>query len=215
MATPNKFLKKLIIFDMDGTLVDSSVTIVNAINYVRSKLKNLKAMPKELILTKVNDPELNPALFFYEAETFSKEHEDWFSEYYTNHHETELELYDGINKLLSDLKALGYQLAIATNAYKASTLQSLGHLKVLEYFDSIACYDDVGRGKPAPDMLEKNLTDLQLKAKDAIFIGDSERDLLASTRINIDYLMVNWGFSEYEDAIHNIDELKKSILELS
>ena len=60
--------KKLIIFDMDGTLVDSSITIVNAINHVRSKL-NLEALERDLILTKVNDPELNPALFFYEVET--------------------------------------------------------------------------------------------------------------------------------------------------
>ena len=214
MATPNKFLKKLIIFDMDGTLVDSSVTIVNAINYVRSKV-NLQALDKDLILTKVNDPALNPALFFYEAENFSADHEAWFSQYYTNHHEQELELYSGIKELLEELKTLGYKLAIATNAYRNSTLQSLGHLNILEYFESIACYDDVGRGKPAPDMLEKNLEDLQLKAKDAIFIGDSERDLLASKSLNIDYLMVNWGFSDYKDAIHCIEELKNRILELS
>ncbi len=204
--------KKLIIFDMDGTLVDSSITIVNAINYVRSKL-NLKALEKDLILTKVNDPELNPALFFYEVEAFSAEHEAWFSEYYTNNHENELELYSGINKLLEELKALDYKLAIATNAYRTSTLQSLAHLKVLHYFESIASYDDVGRGKPAPDMLEKNLKDLSLQARDAIFIGDSERDLLASKALNMDYLMVNWGFSDYEDAIHSVAELKKSILE--
>ncbi len=212
MATPNKFLKKLIIFDMDGTLVDSSITIVNAINYVRSKL-NLEEMPRELILAKVNDPDLNPARFFYEAENFSSEHEAWFSEYYTNHHEKELELYDGIDNLLKELKEKGYKLAIATNAYRDSTLQSLGYLNVVDYFDSIACYDDVGRGKPAPDMLEKNLEDLKLTAKEALFIGDSERDLLAAQTLKMDYLMVNWGFSDYDDAIHSVDALKEKIME--
>ena len=204
--------KKLIIFDMDGTLVDSSVTIVNAINHVRSKLK-LEVLERDLILTKVNDPELNPALFFYEAETFSSEHETWFSEYYTNNHEKELELYKGINKLLKELREKGYKLAIATNAYRGSTLESLKHLKVLNYFESIACYDDVGRGKPAPDMLEKNLKDLKVKASDAIFIGDSERDLMAAKSLNMDYIMINWGFSDYEDAIHTVDKLKEKILE--
>ena len=197
---------------MDGTLVDSSITIVNAINYVRSKL-SLTLLDKELILTKVNDPELNPALFFYETNEFSSEQEQWFSEYYTDNHERELQLYDGVEELLITLKEKGYLFAIATNAYRGSTLESLGHLNIVDYFSSIACYDDVGRGKPAPDMLEKNLEDVKLEAKDAIFIGDSERDLMASNALNMDYIMINWGFSDYENAIYSIDKLQEKILE--
>ena len=208
-----KSSKKLVIFDMDGTLVDSSLTIVNAINYVRSKL-SLAPLTKEVILTKVNDPELNPALFFYETEEFTPQQEEWFSEYYTNNHEKELQLYDGIEELLKELKERGYFLAVATNAYRGSTLESLGHLKIVDYFSSIACYDDVGRGKPAPDMLEKNLKDVNVKAKDAIFVGDSERDLMAANTLEMDYIMINWGFSDYEDAIHSIEKLKEKILEL-
>jgi len=197
---------------MDGTLVDSSITIVNAINHVRSKL-SLAPLDKELILTKVNDPELNPALFFYETEEFSSEQEAWFSEYYTDNHEKELQLYDGIEELLITLKEKGYLFAIATNAYRGSTLESLGHLNIVDYFSSIACYDDVGRGKPAPDMLEKNLKDVNLEAKDAIFIGDSERDLMAANALEMDYIMINWGFSDYKDAIRSIDKLQEKILE--
>ena len=208
-----KSSKKLVIFDMDGTLVDSSITIVNAINYVRSKL-SLPPLTKELILTKVNDPELNPALFFYESEEFTPQQEEWFSEYYTNHHEKELQLYEGIEELLKELKQRGYLLAVATNAYRGSTLESLSHLKILDYFSSIACYDDVGRGKPAPDMLEKNLKDTNVKAEESIFVGDSERDLMAANSLNMNYIMINWGFSDYEDAIHSIDKLKEKILEL-
>ncbi len=208
-----KSSKKLVIFDMDGTLVDSSLTIVNAINYVRSKL-SLAPLTKEVILNKVNDPELNPALFFYETDEFTPQQEEWFSEYYTNNHERELQLYNGIEELLKELKAKGYLLAIATNSYRSSTLESLGHLNVIDYFSTIACYDDVGRGKPAPDMLEKNLKDTNLEAKDAIFVGDSERDLMAANSLNMDYIMINWGFSDYEDAIHSIDKLKEKILEL-
>ena len=205
-------MKRAIIFDMDGTLVDSSVTIVNAINHVRNNLK-LENMEKELILEKVNDPHLNPAEFFYEVPAFTKEHEKWFSDYYTQNHEKELQLYDGIEALIKNLKDKGYLLAVATNAYRGSTLESLSHLKVLEYFDSIACYDDVGRGKPSPEMLEKNLKALNVSVKESLFIGDSERDLLAAEALNMDYLMVNWGFSTYEDAIHSVEKLEKTILD--
>ena len=208
MTTP----QKLIIFDMDGTLVDSSLTIVNAINYVRSKL-GLSPLEEALILTKVNDPELNPALFFYETESFSEEQEEWFSEYYTNNHEKELRLYDGIETLLKTLKEHGYLLAVATNAYRGSTLESLGHLNILDYFSSIACYDDVGRGKPAPDMLEKNVEETKVEVKNAIFVGDSERDLMAANTMDMHYIMINWGFSDYIDAIHSVELLKEKILE--
>jgi phosphoglycolate phosphatase-like HAD superfamily hydrolase len=62
-------------------------------------------------------------------------------------------------------------------------------------------------------MLEKNLNDLNLSAKESIFVGDSERDLLASKAINMDYIMVNWGFSTYQNAIHSVDKLEKKLLE--
>ena len=205
-------MKKAIIFDMDGTLVDSSITIVNAINHVRNNLQ-LPPMETELILEKVNDPHLNPAKFFYEVDAFTPQHEAWFSGYYTDNHEKELQLYSGIKNLLQNLKDKGFRLAIATNAYRGSTIESLSHLKILDYFESLACYDDVGRGKPAPDMLERNLEDLKIEAKDAFFVGDSERDMLASKSANIDYVMINWGFSDYEDAIHHVDELEKVIME--
>ena len=205
-------MKKAVIFDMDGTLVDSSVTIVNAINHVRGRL-NLEPLETDLILEKVNDPDLNPAMYFYEVPAFTPQHEAWFSNYYTENHERELQLYSGVEKLLKSLKSKGFKLAIATNSYRGSTIESLSHLKIIDYFESLACYDDVGRGKPAPDMLIKNLKDLEIDAEDTVFIGDSERDLLASKSAKIDYIMINWGFSDYKDAIHNIDELKKAILE--
>ena len=207
MPTP----KKLVIFDMDGTLVNSSLTIARAINTVRKNLF-LPPMDEKDILEKVNDPKLNSAEYFYEAKAFTEEHEKWFSNYYSKHHKEELELYDGIEAFLKALKKEGFLLTVATNAYRKSTIESLGHLKVINLFSQLACYDDVKQGKPHPDMLEKLLKDLNISAKDTIFIGDSKRDELAAKALNMDYIMVNWGFSEYEDAIHSIEALKEKII---
>jgi len=204
-------VKKLVIFDMDGTLINSSLTIARAINSVRKNL-SLPPMNEKNILEKVNDPDLNPAKYFYEAETFTKNHEKWFAAYYSEHHKEELELYTGMVEFLKELKKEGFLLAVATNAYRKSTLESLNHLEVIDLFSDIACHDDVKRGKPHPDMLEKLLKNLNITVKDAIFIGDSERDELAAKALKMDYIMVNWGFSNYEDAIHSVAALKEKII---
>jgi len=203
--------KKLIIFDMDGTLVNSSLTIANAINYVRENL-GFEAMDQEDILRRVNDHTINPAQHFYHAKAFDADHERWFSEYYTKNHESELVLYDGIKDLLHSLKDKGHTLGVATNAYRGSTIESLTHLDVYGIFDGIACYDDVEQGKPHPDMLHMLLDELNHENHESLFIGDGPRDEIASKRAEIDYIMVDWGFTNHSDAVRTVGELEVLLL---
>ena len=203
--------QKLIIFDMDGTLVNSSLTIANAINYVREKL-GYEPMTQEYILTRVNDHTLNPAQTFYHTKKFESKHEKWFSEYYTQYHERELVLYDGVKELLQTLQEKGYTLAVATNAYRSSTIESLTYLGIYDYFSSIACYDDVPQGKPNPEMLYKILEETNITKESALFIGDGARDEMASKRANIPYIMVDWGFTVHSDAVRTVEALKIKLL---
>jgi len=203
--------QKLIIFDMDGTLVNSSLTIANAINYVRKNL-GFEPMDQREILKMVNDHTLNPAKTFYHAEAFDADHERWFSEYYTRNHEKELVLYDGIKEMLDTLKREGHALAVATNAYRGSTIESLTHLDVYDHFDAIACYDDVEKGKPYPDMLYKLLEELNHSNDRSIFVGDGPRDEMASKNADIPYVMVDWGFTEHKDAVRSVEALKEILL---
>ena len=205
--------QKLIIFDMDGTLVNSSLTIANAINYVRKNL-GFEPMEQESILRMVNDHTLNPAKTFYHAEAFDADHERWFSEYYSKNHENELVLYEGIKELLDSLKDNGHALAVATNAYRGSTIESLTHLDVYEYFDAIACYDDVKKGKPHPDMLHKILDELDHSNEKSIFIGDGPRDEMASKHAQIPYIMVDWGFTDHNDAVRSVKDLEEMLLNI-
>jgi len=203
--------KKLIIFDMDGTLVNSSITIANAINYVRKNL-GFEPMDTEDILSKVNDHTINPAQVFYHTKAFDAEHEKWFSQYYSQNHKEELVLYQGIKELIYALKDKGHLLAVATNAHRNSTLKSLGHLEILELFDSVVCHDDVPQSKPHPDMLIKLLKELDVRAEETLFIGDGPRDEISSKRANIEYIMVDWGFTEHEDAVRSVEELSQILL---
>jgi len=198
---------------MDGTLVNSSLTIANAINYVRKNL-GFDPMEQKAILKMVNDHTLNPAKTFYHAEAFDADHERWFSEYYTKNHENELVLYEGIKELLASLKDRGHLLAVATNAYRGSTIESLTHLNVYECFDAIACYDDVEKGKPYPDMLHKILVELDHSHEKSIFIGDGPRDEMASKNANIPYVMVDWGFTDHSDAVRTVKDLEEILYKL-
>jgi len=205
--------KKLVIFDMDGTLQDSSAAIANAINFVRQRL-GLPPMEREQIVRKINDPHLNAAEYFYETDHFQVRQEEWFSEYYTRHHQQEIRLYDGILELLICLREHGCLLAVATNAYRRSTLESLEHLKIREYFDAVLSYDDVPRGKPAPDMLLKILEQLGVSPEEAIFVGDGPRDEMAARAAGIDFLRVDWGFSEGSQGIRTVSALREALCSL-
>ena len=203
--------KKLAIFDMDGTLVNSSVTIANAINYVRDHLY-LPPMAPELIIRKINDHTLNPAQYFYKTDRFGADHEKWFSDYYSENHKKELVLYDGIKEMLLSLKESGISLAVATNAYRGSAIESLSHLEIYDLFDTIACFDDVERGKPYPDMLFRILDELEVGREEGLFVGDGSRDEMAAKNANLKYLMVNWGFSDHKNAIDSVSLLHQKII---
>ena len=205
--------KRLVIFDMDGTLTDSSQVIANAINHVRGRL-GLPPMEPEKIVSRINDPHLNAAEYFYETERFEPRHESWFAEYYSANHHRELLLYEGIRDLLTWLKERGCLLAVATNAYRRSTLETLEHLGIRPFFDALASYDEVARGKPAPDMLWKILKELDCRPEEALFVGDGERDLLAAEAAGIDFVLVEWGFSRHDaQALGTVRELKRLLAE--
>ncbi|WP_200762918.1 HAD family hydrolase [Nitrosophilus alvini] len=198
-----------IIFDMDGTLVDSSEVIANSINYVRKKL-GLEPMPKREIIEAVNDPALHAPKFFYNKESFEKKHIEWFQEYYTKNHHKEVRLYTGIKEFLNRIKPC-FGLSLATNAYRISAMQILEHLHIKEYFEIIVCADDVAHPKPAPDMLLKIIDYFGCKKDEIILIGDGPKDKEAAKNAGIRYMMVNWGFSDYEEALRSVDELTNKL----
>ncbi|MBN2721346.1 MAG: HAD family hydrolase [Campylobacterales bacterium] len=207
-------LKKAIIFDMDGTLVDSSRALSNAINYVREQL-HLPPLEHTDIISKINDHSINAAQYFYKSKHFIPDHQKWFSSYYSANHHKELVLYDGIKELLESLKGNDLKLAVATNAYRNSAIESLVHLDINDYFDAVVCFDDVKEGKPSPQMLEKITELFSLETEHALFIGDGERDQMAASRAGMDYIMVSWGFSKHDSAVNSVEKLKEILLEIN
>lgn len=194
---------------MDGTLIDSSEVISNAINHVRKNL-NLAPMPKEVILKAVNDMHTHSPSFFYEAKEFEERHLVWFQEHYDHYHDKEVALYEGIRELLDRAKDK-FRLALATNAYRKSTLQLLGFVNITDYFDLVVAADDVSVSKPDPEMIVKILRHFELDPKEAIMIGDSLKDQEAAKAAGVETILVDWGFSDLEDACRDISQLAEKL----
>jgi len=206
--------KQLIIFDMDGTLINSGDVISNTINYVRTNL-GLDIMPKEELLTNINNPDINSAEFFYGTSAFTDEQTKLFGEYYDNNCISDISLYDGIKELLEEINE-HFTLSIATNASVEFAKKMIEYLNIDHHFDYIIGANEVASPKPHPEMLLNTIESLNIEIKHSILIGDSNKDKNAAVACEMDYLLVNWGFTKHEEdsVISNTTELNRKLLSL-
>ena len=206
--------KELIIFDMDGTLIDSGNVITNTINFVRGHL-GLKEIEKNLMLEQLNNPDINSPEYFYGTTEFTDEQTALFTEYYDKHCISDIILYDGIKEMLESLES-HFTLTIATNASRDFAVKMIEHLKINNHFELIVGATCVDNSKPHPDMIYKTLNDLNVINKKAILIGDSHKDKRAANAANIDSILVNWGFTNHKegDVVTNTSRLHNMLLQL-
>jgi phosphoglycolate phosphatase len=197
--------KKLIIFDMDGTLINSGNIIANTINHVRLN-SGLSKMDDKILLENINNPDINSAEFFYEVDAFTPRHSELFESYYEEHHLEEIVLYDGIKELLEELsqKPNSPTLTIATNAHTNFAISMTKHLDINRYFDYIIGADKVANHKPAPDMVNEVINRYKFDKDEIILIGDSHKDKIASDKAGIETILVNWGFTKFDDKKYQV-----------
>jgi phosphoglycolate phosphatase len=200
-----------IIFDMDGTLINSGSLIANTINHVRDNI-GLSKMDKDEILKYVNEPSINPAKLFYNTNDFTQEQTKIFEDYYDKHFYIDLELYDGIEKMLNRLQK-DYFLSIATNANDYIAKKMLNHLNIENHFKAIVGANNVSNPKPHPDMVLKIIDENKLEKNKTILIGDSPKDQMSANSAGIESILVHWGFTIHDksQAIHDVDELIEKI----
>lgn len=200
----------MIIFDMDGTIINSSSIISSSVNYVRSHL-SLDALEQDYMLKKLNEKHTSVSEFCYNSKTFTKQHEDLFDEHFTKNYKKQIHLYEGALKLLESLSKK-YELSIATNAYTTTAIPMLKHLNIYNYFNMIIGSDKVSTPKPHQEMVDIILQTRNIKKENTIFVGDSAKDEECAKAGGIKFVMVGWGFSKYENNnIHNMSILQEYI----
>ena len=182
-------MSKVIIFDMDGTLIDSTKAICETINYMRLGL-NLTPLSYSYIIEVINNPAKNYMIEFYGVDRISNNMMKIFEDEYQKNYFLYAKVYDEAMAVMEYCEDKNYAMAVASNAPNSSLEAILKNSKILDKFKMIIGASNKIPCKPAPNMLNLIMDSL---GKQAIFIGDSYKDSMAAKNANIKYINVTWG----------------------
>ncbi len=186
---------RAVVFDLDGTLLDTLTDLANSVNavlgnhgmpqYTEEQIRSFVGNGIRMLLKRtVPDGEENPE--------FSSVFEE-FKIYYGVHCMDETEPYPGIIALLEQLKKQGYRTAIVSN--KADfAVKKLSRVYFGELIDVAIGEREGCRRKPAPDSVLQALEELGIPKEDAVYVGDSDVDLETAKNAGTDCIAVTWGF---------------------
>lgn len=197
---------KIIIFDLDGVLINSLPNMRKALRLTSKKLflelsfkqyKKFLGLPFEKILQKMKiKNDYKKIKKYYEA--YSLEYID------------KIKIKKSFLKELKILKK-DYLLAIFTSKSKKRTYKIINKYKI---FDDCVTIDDVKKGKPMPEGLFKIIKKFKIQKKNAVYVGDSIYDYQCAKKANILYLHAKWGYEKSNKTkklinISNFTKIKK------
>ena len=190
-------MKKLVIFDLDGTLLNTIEDLGNAANYALSQngypTHSLASYPffvgngvRNLIRKALPDDMRTDSII----ESLLKD----FKEYYNEHNTDCTKPYDGIEELLRNLQDNGVKIAVASNKYQQATEKIIAH-----YFgdiDFVAVYGqrEGVNVKLDPSVVFSILSDAKVPKSEVLYVGDSGVDMETARRACVDSVGVTWGF---------------------
>ena len=190
-------MKKLVIFDLDGTLLDTIADLAESANYALKQL-GYPTHDVETIRTFVGNginKLLERALPPHEqTEENVMRMRSHFVPYYDVHNADLSSPYPGIVNLLEDLQAKGIQIAVASNKYQAATVKL-----VKQYFPSIDFVEILGQReginvKPDPTIVFDILKKAKVSCEETLYVGDSGVDMQTAINAGVDAVGVTWGF---------------------
>ena len=197
---------KSIIFDMDGTLLDSSYALTCSVNFVRKHI-GLEPVSKEYLEYYINEPDQNLAQIFYGTSEYNPIHKEMFKEHYLANANLYVKPYNGAYELLKNLKNHGFKLSIATNASDFFAVNMLKAQNMIDFFNCIVGVNMVEKSKPNPDMIHKVCELTSTSTKESLLVGDSLKDEGAAKSAGIDFLFAKWGYGTSKEPTFEFDNL--------
>lgn len=188
---------KVIIFDLDGTIVDAYAAIIDSFNYMMNRL-HLPAVDPLTIRRAVGWGDKMLLSPFISKNIINKA-----LDIYRPHHKVSLlkksHLIYGARGILRYLKAKGYKLAVASNRPSEFSKILIKHLKIDNFFDFMLCADQLKKGKPDPEIILKIMDFFSVSRRQTVYVGDMTVDVQAAKRAKVKSVAVLTGSSSEEE----------------
>ena len=199
-------MKKLVIFDLDGTLLNTIADLGTATNYALTQCgyptHPISAYPRFVGsgITKLLERVLPESARNSDSVEALRVH---FKAYYEEHMADDTEPYPGIPELLAQLTARGVAVAVASNKYQAAVEHLINH-----YFPEIpwAAVEGQKEGipvKPDPSIVFEILSKVPTPKADVLYVGDSGTDMKTGKNAGMDTVGVGWGFRGFPELKEN------------
>lgn len=188
---------KLVILDLDGTIIDAYPAITDSFNFTMRSL-GCSRQSARVIRRAVGKGDKGLLEPFVPRDGLERA-----VRVYRAHHREALlrssRLFPRAEELLVYLKHKGYKLAVASNRPTRFSLILLRHLRIKKYFDYILCADRLKQGKPSPEIIRRILRHFSLSRKHALLIGDMVIDAQAGRRAGVKTVMLTTGSSSRQE----------------
>jgi phosphoglycolate phosphatase len=205
MTATKDWTVRALIFDLDGTLIDSKVDLVNSVNATLRELKRAE-LPKDLVASYVGSGApvlIRRSLGGNPAEEETQKALAFFLVHYEEHKLDQTRLYPGVKETLAQLKSL--PMSVLTNKPVKISVQILEGLGVAQYFRSIYGGNSFETKKPDPLGAKQILSEFGIAAGEAAMVGDSEVDVQTARNAGMCSVIVNFGFGTHDRMAHPAD----------
>lgn len=192
---------KLIIFDLDGTVVDAYEAIIDSFNYMMNKL-HLPSISPTLIRKAVGWGDRMLLKPFLGGNLLTRA-----LDIYREHHKISLvkksRLIPGAINILKYLKKKRYKLAVASNRPSEFSGILIRHLKIDKFFDFVLYADQIKKGKPDPQIIKKIMRSLKVSPQQTVYVGDMVVDVQAAKAAKVTSIAVLTGSSSKKEIRNN------------
>lgn len=205
MNATNNFSVRALVFDLDGTLIDSKMDLVNSVNATLRELKR-EALPTDLVASYVGSGApvlIRRALGGNPSEEELRRALAFFLVHYEEHKLDHTRLYPGVAETLEQLKNL--PMSVLTNKPVKISVRILEGLGVAQYFRSIYGGNSFETKKPDPLGAKQILNEFNVSAQEAAMVGDSEVDVQTARNARMPSVIVNFGFGIHDRVAHPAD----------
>lgn len=184
---------KAVLFDLDGTLLDTSEGIKHSVRHTISVMR-YKNLSEETILKFVGPPIQNSLMSYCGVDSDEAQRgANVFRDFYKSNALFEAKLYDGILELLAELKLKGIKIGVATYKREDYAIDLLKYFGIDKYCDVIHGADNENVLSKA-DIVEMCIKEIAEKREKVVLVGDTEHDAKGAADAGISFIGVTWGF---------------------